>query len=201
LVLKYSRAVHGKVIALQKLRLQAPANDLLVVVTDQPQCFTLSWNSEKSQLQTEQSRFEIGMSGRKDSMNTSTCMIDGEQTFMGLGIFDGVVTLVPLTTVKRKKKSSPVLGVPILSGVRELLIRSSAFLYGLKKPTLALLWEDAHGGVFVNTKEIDYLVGDEGNAELKDGRTVKKHVERAARFLIPVPESQGKHLGSLGEAF
>ena len=100
-------------------------------------------------------------------------MIDAEQNFMGLNFFDGLVTMVPLTTVKKKKKSSSVLGAPILARIRELLVRSSAFLYGLQKPTVALLWENAHGEVSVSTKEIDYMVGDEGNAELKDARWAK----------------------------
>ncbi|KAI9894998.1 MAG: hypothetical protein M1814_000220 [Vezdaea aestivalis] len=193
LVSKYSTTVYGTIISLQKVRIPDAIDqpEVLIVVTDRQCYFTLTWNHEESRLECGESYLDEGMGQVNESMNSNTCLVDPTDHLLVLDFFDGLKTIVPLNVGKRKNKKR-LLGSPALQRTPELLVRSSAFLYGLQKSILVLLWEDAHGEAFLKGKEVisNYLQVDTV-AEFLDTKFTITSIDNTAIFVIPIPDTIG----------
>ncbi|RMZ72713.1 uv-damaged dna binding [Pyrenophora seminiperda CCB06] len=201
LALKHSKAIYGKVTMLQKLRPALSPTDHLFVGTDRFMYFTLSWDAEKRQLQTEKSFASVADNAARESQTGERCHIDPSGRFMTVEVYEGIITVIPLVQRGKKRKQEADiahLGEPQPVRLPEIFIRSSAFLCPRspdEKPKLALLYEDTHSQVKLKLREVTYA-GDE--VDLQEGDTCTSELELGASHLIPV-EKPSHGLVVIGE--
>jgi DNA damage-binding protein 1 len=176
---------------LQKLRPALSPTDHLFVGTDRFMYFTLSWNSEKKQLQTEKSFASVADNAARESQTGERCHVDPTGRHMTVEVYEGIITVIPLVQRgKKRKQDSDIshLGDPQPVRLPEMFVRSSAFLRPKsddEKPKIALLYEDTHSQVKLKLRELTYS-GDE--IELQEGETCKSELELGASHLIPLEE-------------
>jgi DNA damage-binding protein 1 len=191
LALQHSKAVYGKVTMLQKLRPALSPTDHLFIGTDRFMYFTLSWNPDKKQLQTEKSFASVADNAARESQTGERCHVDPTGRFMTVEVYEGIITVIPLVQRGKKRKQEADiahLGDPQPVRLSEMFVRSSAFLRPRSqddKPKLALLYEDTHSHVKLKLREMTYL-GDE--VDLQEGETCKAELELGSSHLIPVEE-------------
>lgn len=177
---------------LQKLRPALSPTDHLFVGTDRFMYFTLSWNAEKKQLQTEKSFTSVADNAARESQTGERCHVDPTGRFMTIEVYEGIITVIPLIQRGKKRKQEPdiaSLGEPQPVRLPEMFVRSSAFLKPKAfddKPKLALLYEDTHSQVKLKLREIAFS-GSEG-VELEDGEACRAELELGASHLIPLEE-------------
>lgn len=192
LSLQYSKTIYGKVTMLQKLRPPLSSTDHLFVGTDRYMYFTLGWNSDKKQLQTEKTFQDVADNAARESQTGERCHIDPSGRFLTLEIYEGIITVIPLVQRGKKRKQEvevAQLGEPQPCRVDEMFVRSSAFLRPRsfdEKPKLALLYEDTNGVVKLKLRELSFAGGD--TVELDDGDSYRGELELGASHLIPIEE-------------
>ncbi|KAF2708767.1 hypothetical protein K504DRAFT_467997 [Pleomassaria siparia CBS 279.74] len=192
LSLQHSKAIYGKVTMLQKLRPALSHTDHLFVGTDRFMYFTLSWNSDKKQLQTEKTFESVADNAARESQTGERCHVDPSGRFMTLEVYEGIITVIPLVhRGKKRKQESEVahLGEPIPSRVSEMFVRSSAFLRPRsadEKPKLALLYEDTHSQVKLKLRELAFA--SDNSVELDEGESYRGELELGSSHLIPIEE-------------
>ncbi|THX08018.1 hypothetical protein D6D17_04449 [Aureobasidium pullulans] len=198
LVLQHSKAIYGKVIMLQSIRPTSSQIDHLFVGTDRYMYFTLSWNPETNQLQTEKSFEDMSDRAAREAQLGERCNIDPTRKFMALEIYEGIVSVIPIAPDSKRKSSSQSqpsdMGQPASVRIPELNVRSSAFLHRRRekdKPELALLYEDSVGKVRLKVRELDYsppLKSNEpGTAELENEQDASEELDLGASHVIPLP--------------
>ena len=202
LTLQHQKAIYGKVTMLQKLRPALSPTDHLFVGTDRFMYFTLSWDAEKKQLQTEKSFASVADNAARESQTGERCHVDPSGRFMTVEVYEGIITVIPLVQRGKKRKQEPdiaSLGEPQPVRLPEMFVRSSAFLRPKAfddKPKLALLYEDTHSQVKLRLREILFAGGDQ--VELEDGEACRAELELGASHLIPV-EAPSHGLIVIGE--
>jgi DNA damage-binding protein 1 len=190
--LQHQKAIYGKVTMLQKLRPALSPTDHLFVGTDRFMYFTLSWNPDKKQLQTEKSFASVADNAARESQTGERCHVDPSGRFMTVEVYEGIITVIPLVQRGKKRKQEPdiaSLGEPQPVRLPEMFVRSSAFLRPKAfddKPKLALLYEDTQSKVKLRIREILFAGGDQ--VELEDGEACKEELELGASHLIPLQE-------------
>ncbi|KAH8728800.1 mono-functional DNA-alkylating methyl methanesulfonate N-term-domain-containing protein [Phaeosphaeriaceae sp. PMI808] len=190
LALQHQKAIYGKVTMLQKLRPALSSTDHLFVGTDRFMYFTLSWNAEKKQLQTEKSFASVADSAARESQTGERCHVDPSGRFMTVEVYEGIITVIPLVQRGKKRKQEPDiahLGEPQPVRLSEMFIRSSAFLRPRAfddKPKLALLYEDTRSQIKLKLHQIVFAGGDQ--VELEDGEGCRSELELGASHLIPI---------------
>ncbi|KAF1939040.1 hypothetical protein EJ02DRAFT_409238 [Clathrospora elynae] len=191
LALQHSKAIYGKVTMLQKLRPALSPTDHLFIGTDRFMYFTLSWNAEKKQLDTEKSFASVADNAARESQTGERCHLDPTGRFMTVEVYEGIVTVIPLVQRGKKRKQEADiahLGDPQPVRLSEMFVRSSAFLRPRSyddKPKLALLYEDTHSQVKLKLRELTYT-GEE--VELQEGESCKSELELGSSHLIPLEE-------------
>ncbi|KAH7398342.1 mono-functional DNA-alkylating methyl methanesulfonate N-term-domain-containing protein [Pyrenochaeta sp. MPI-SDFR-AT-0127] len=192
LTLQHSKAIYGKVTMLQKMRPALSPTDHLFVGTDRFMYFTLSWNPEKKQLQTEKSFASVADNAARESQTGERCHVDPTGRFMTVEIYEGIITVIPLVQRGKKRKQEADiahLGEPQSVRLSEMFVRSSAFLRPRShddKPKLALLYEDTHSQVKLKLRELTFAGGDQ--VELEDGENCRAELELGSSHLIPIEE-------------
>ncbi|MCJ1394552.1 hypothetical protein MMC18_007431 [Xylographa bjoerkii] len=198
LELQHTRAVYGKITMLEKLRPASSNTDHLFVGTDRYTYFSVSWDPTSKHLRTEKSYTDLSDKTGRDSQSEDRCLIDPSRRFMTLGLFEGILTVLPLTH-KGKKKGDPESGSPgdpAPVRIPELFVRSSAFLHSRnptsekEKPKLALLYEDSHEKVGLKVRSLNYAAGgtsEPGSAEFIEEYRFQEEVDLGASHIIPVP--------------
>lgn len=177
---------------LQKLRPALSPTDHLFIGTDRYMYFTLSWNSDKKQLQTEKSFASVADSAARESQTGERCHIDPTGRFMTIEVYEGIITVIPLVQRGKKRKQEADiahLGEPQPVRLSEMFVRSSAFLRPRSfddKPKLAFLYEDTHSQVKLKLREMTFSGGD--TVELDESETCRAELELGASHLIPVEE-------------
>ena len=115
---------------------------------------------------------------------------------MTLELFEGILTVIPLSHKGKKGETSAgVLGEPTPVRVPELFIRSWTYLHPRKtgakeKPMLAMLYEDNQQKVRLRLKSLHYSAGasgEPGNADFEDEERDSEDVDPSASHIIPVP--------------
>ena len=196
LVLSHSRSLYGKVTMLEKLRPPNSRIDQLFVGTDRYMYFTLSWDPKTRQLKTETSYQDQADKTSRDSQTEDRCLIDPTRRFMALMLFDGIVTVLPLSQGGKRKMSGDfgLLGDPVPARVSDLFVRSAAFLHprsvDQKQPELAFLYEDSQQRVCLSIRKLDHVAGgsgDPGSADLDQVIGMREDIELGASHLISVP--------------
>jgi DNA damage-binding protein 1 len=192
LALQHQKAIYGKVTMLQRLRPALSPTDHLFVGTDRFMYFTLSWNAENKQLQTEKSFASVADNAARESQTGERCHVDPSGRFMTVEVYEGILTVIPLVQRgKKRKQESDIanLGEPQPVRLSEMFVRSSAFLRPRTfddKPKLALLYEDTQSQVKLKLRELSLAGGDQ--VELDEGQACRAELELGASHLIPIEE-------------
>jgi DNA damage-binding protein 1 len=177
---------------LQKLRPALSRTEHLFVGTDRFMYFTLSWNAEKKELQTEKTFESVADNAARESQTGERCHVDPSGRFMTLEVYEGIITVIPLVQRGKKRKQEPDiahLGEPVPSRVSEMFVRSSAFLRPRSaddKPKLALLYEDTHSQVKLKLRELAFA--SDNTVDLDEGESYRGELELGASHLIPIEE-------------
>ena len=196
LQLLHGRNVYGKVMMLEKLRPLHSNTDHLFVGTDRYMYFTVSWNRETRQLQTEKGYVDQADKSFRDSQSQDRCQIDPNSEFMALLLYDGIVTVMPILQRLKKKGSTEHRGIgdPIPARISDLFVRSFAFLHSRPNDKfqhkMAFLFENNHQKVCLSVRALDYspgLSGEPDTADLENVRREWDDIELGASHLIPVP--------------
>ncbi|KAF2682076.1 DNA damage-binding protein 1 [Lentithecium fluviatile CBS 122367] len=192
LSLQHSKAIYGKVTMLQKLRPALSPTDHLFVGTDRFTYFTLSWNPDKKQAQTEKTFESVADNAAREAQTGERCHVDPTGRFMTVEVYEGIVTVIPLVQRGKKRKQETDiahLGDPQPCRLSEIFVRSSAFLRPRKptddKPKLALLYENTNSQVQLRIRELA-SAGD--SIELEDGVRCKEDLELGASHVIPIEQ-------------
>ena len=205
-----SKTVYGYITMLEKLRAASSSTDYLFVGTDRYQYFTCSWDAEKKHLVTQQSYVDVADKQLRDSRETDRCNIDSTGRYMTLELYDGVVTVVPITQPqlgsRKQKTDRPAgsLGEPVQVRVEEMMTRDSAFVHSTdpkQSPRLAVLWEDNSEVPQLKIRELKFYpesAGDPASAEMKTVAELRADLHLGVSHLIPVPSPLGGFL-ILGE--
>ena len=104
LTLAATRTIYAQVTMLA--RLPAPANsptDHLFVGTDQYKYFTLVWDHEKNEITTARSYVDISEPSARESESNPRCLLDPTGRFMTLEIYEGVVVVIPIVELSKRK--------------------------------------------------------------------------------------------------
>lgn len=190
LSLQLSKAIYGKVTMLQKIRPALSTTDHLFVGTDRFMYFTLSWNPDKKQIQTEKTFESVADNAARESQTGERCHVDPTGRFMTIEIYEGIITVIPLVQRGKKRKQEPDishLGEPQACRLPEMFVRSSTFLRprsSEERAKLALLYEDTHSTVRLRIRELGFESGD--FVELDDGESYRGELELGASHLIPI---------------
>ncbi|KAI9753914.1 MAG: hypothetical protein M4579_004935 [Chaenotheca gracillima] len=208
LVLEHSSAIYGKVTMLERISGSSSkkTTDHLFVGTDRYAYFTVSWDARRKRLRTEHSAVDSSEIGARDAQLGEKSLIDPTGRFIALELFEGIVTVVPVSPPSSSSSSSSSagkkaagsaggLGMPMPARIPELFVRSSAFLHGYRqRPRLALLFEDGQRRVHVKVKELVHTPGsasDSGQVELNDAEVRLSNLEdHGASHIIPVEGSE-----------
>ncbi len=154
--------------------------------------FTLSWDPEKKQLQTEKSFASVADNAARESQTGERCHVDPTGRFMTVEVYEGIITVIPLVQRGKKRKQEPDiahLGEPQPIRLSEMFVRSSTFLRPRsydEKPKLALLYEDTHSQVKLKLRELTFSGVDQ--VELEEGEICKAELELGSSHLIPIEE-------------
>ena len=118
---------------------------------------------------------------------------------MTLELYDGVLTVVPITqpqqgTKKIKtEKAAGSLGEPVQARIEEMMTRDSAFLQmppqDRQSPKLAILWEDNSEIPQLKIRELKYYpegAGDPASVDVKGIAELREDLDLGVSHLIPV---------------
>ncbi|KAL8997615.1 MAG: hypothetical protein Q9169_003162 [Polycauliona sp. 2 TL-2023] len=195
LVLSHKRSLYGKVTMLERLQFAQSPTEHLFVGTDRYMYFTLSWDPESQQLHTQKTYVDQADKASRDSQTQDRCHVDPTRQFMMLQLYDGILTILPLLSKGKKKKSSEAftLGEPVPARIPEFFVRSSGFLYPRGEaevhPKIAIMYTDDRDSVCLCFKDLDFSpggAGDPGSANLPT-LTTRDDLELGASHIIPVP--------------
>lgn len=204
LVLRYTKSIYGKVTLMHKLRPATSVLDHLFVGTDKFHYFTLSWDAEKKELQTQISYVDVADKAARDSQTGDRIAIDPTSRFIALECFEGVINILPIAqTGKGKSRAADKkigdIGDPIPVRVPELFVRSTCFLHQrestgtrLPNPEFAILEEDAQQNLRIKVRQLDYTPSlrpqeEPALADFDKFREVDGYVEIGSSHLIPLP--------------
>ncbi|EOD48260.1 putative uv-damaged dna binding protein [Neofusicoccum parvum UCRNP2] len=197
LVLHHSAAVYGKVTMLNKLRAANEPTEHLFVGTDRYFYFTMAWSQDEKQLKTVRTYQDVADKAARDSQTGDRSLLDPTGRYMTLELYEGIVTIVPLTE-KGKRKGDPevsVLGEPVPSRIEEMFVRSSAFLHrkspDSEKPLLAFLYEeDEDSKIRLRLRHLGFQsagADEQAIAALDPLDGLREELDLGASHLIPVP--------------
>ncbi|KAF2838953.1 DNA damage-binding protein 1 [Patellaria atrata CBS 101060] len=196
LSLLYTRTIYGKVTILHKIRPASSQTDHLFVATDRFMYFTLSWNSDSKQFQTERSYIDLADKGARDSQTGDRLLVDPSGKFITLEIYEGVVNVIPI--IQKTKKTKPNaeiggLGEPLPARIPELFVRSSAFLQRkLHRPKMVILYQNnLSQRVYLKFRHLVYDPGmgnEAGSVDLEDAHGYEEEINLGASHIIPVSE-------------
>lgn len=187
----FSRAIHGRVSMLQKIRPHGSPTDHLFIGTQRFQYFTVSWNPETQQLDTEQSFVDVSERHMREAQSQDRCIVDPKGQYLVLELFEGILNLVKV--IKPRKGHPAYLDVPSQARITEFFVRSSAFIpTEINRPKLALLYVDGKDKVRLATYR---LVDEKGQFSqfdpTKDRENDLEDLDLGASHLIPVPTGDG----------
>ena len=195
LVLSHTKSMYGKVTMLEKLRPSHSSLDHLFVGTDRYMYFTVAWDAHSGRLKTMKSYQDQADKTSRDSQTEDRCLIDPTRRFMALLLYDGIVTVIPISQAGKRKASSDseFLGEPVLVRISDLFVRSAAFLQPQARDgerlNMAFLYEDSQQRVCLSIRTLDYAAGgsgEPGSADLDHVIGMREDIELGASHLIPV---------------
>ena len=182
---------------LEKLQPANSPTEHLFIGTDQYKYFTVSWDENLRQLRTETRYTDAADKTSRDSQTFDRCLVDPSKQFLALQLYDGIVTVIPISQPGKKKGNPPAgfLGDPVATRIPDLSVRSSAFVHwrggkDKRRTKLAFLYEDNLRKVCLSIRILDYSAGgsgEQGDASLEEVLDARNDLELGASHLIPVP--------------
>ena len=180
---------------LEKIRPTNSLVDHLFVGTDRYTYFTLSWDASLKQIRTEKSYVDQSDKTGRDAQSGDRCLVDPTRRFMTLELFEGILTVIPLSHKGKKGEvSTGLMGEPTPIRIPELFIRSWTYLYPRKtgakeKPVLAMLYVDSQQKVRLKLKILHFsagAIGELGSGDFEDDEQDPEDVDPSASHIIPV---------------
>ncbi|KAI1143103.1 mono-functional DNA-alkylating methyl methanesulfonate N-term-domain-containing protein [Hypoxylon sp. FL0543] len=187
-----TKAVNGTISILQKLRPRDADTELVFVGTDRFHYFTFGWNATEKRLDTVDSFFDIHEKHLRDSQSQDLCCVDPTGRFMVVLLWEGVINVLRMHTVKSKRQNLHWMDQVRVS---ELFIKSATFLYvETGHPKVAFLYQTRTDNP--DTHLVTYrLTSDDKNTEVSRFE-VRDQVDRmeindpGAAMLIPVARGE-----------
>ncbi|KAI5866704.1 mono-functional DNA-alkylating methyl methanesulfonate N-term-domain-containing protein [Durotheca rogersii] len=183
-----TKAVNGTISILQKLKPRDSETELLFVGTDRFHYFTIGWDATTQRLETIDSFFDIHEKHMRDVQSRDMCVVDPSGRFMVVILWEGVLNVLRMHTVKSKRQNLHWMDQIRIS---ELFIKSTAFLHvETGHPKIAFLYQtrtDVPDSHLVTYR----LTADDRNTEVSRFE-VRDQVDRipfqdaGAAMLIPV---------------
>ncbi|KAH8808854.1 mono-functional DNA-alkylating methyl methanesulfonate N-term-domain-containing protein [Xylogone sp. PMI_703] len=186
----HSKAVYGRVSMLQKIRPHGSATDHLFIGTQRFQYFTVSWNPETQQLDTQQSFVDVSERHVREAQSRDRCIVDPKGQYLLMELFEGILNLIKVT--KPRKGHPQYLDAPEQIRITEFFVRSSTFIHTeLNRPKLALLYVDGKDKVRLATYRLLDEKGQFSSFDPKDRENDIEDLDLGASHLIPVPRGDG----------
>ncbi|KAI2618765.1 mono-functional DNA-alkylating methyl methanesulfonate N-term-domain-containing protein [Hypoxylon sp. NC1633] len=98
-----TKAVNGTISILQKLQPRDADTELVFVGTDRFHYFTFGWNATEGKLETIDSFFDIHEKQMRDTQSQDMCAVDPTGRFMVVLLWEGVMNVLRMHTVKSKR--------------------------------------------------------------------------------------------------
>ncbi|KAI8632472.1 mono-functional DNA-alkylating methyl methanesulfonate N-term-domain-containing protein [Xylariaceae sp. FL1651] len=131
--------VNGTISMLQRLRPRDADTDLLFVGTDRFQYFTVGWDSGKGGLDTIEMFYDVNEKHMRDSQSQDKCVVDPTGRFMVVLLWEGVINVLRMHTVKSKRQNLNWMDQIRIS---ELFIKCASFLHvETGHPKIAFLYQ------------------------------------------------------------
>ncbi|XXG94331.1 hypothetical protein Hte_000585 [Hypoxylon texense] len=183
-----TKAVNGTISILQKLRPRDSETDLVFVGTDRFHYFTWGWNSLVGELDTVDSFFDIHEKHMRDAQSQDMCAVDPTGRFMVVLLWEGVINVLRMHTVKSKRQNLHWMDQIRVS---ELFIKCATFLHvETGHPKIAFLYQTQTE--IPDSQLVTYrLTADDKNTEVSRFE-IRDQVDRmeiedpGASMLIPV---------------
>ncbi|KAI1394015.1 mono-functional DNA-alkylating methyl methanesulfonate N-term-domain-containing protein [Hypoxylon trugodes] len=121
-----TKVVNGTISILQKLRPRDADTELVFVGTDRFHYFTFGWNATDKKLETVDSFFDLHEKHMRDALSQDLCIVDPTGRFMAVFLWEGVVNVLRMHTVKSKRNNLHWMDQIRVS---ELFIKGAAFLH------------------------------------------------------------------------
>ncbi|KAI3322107.1 mono-functional DNA-alkylating methyl methanesulfonate N-term-domain-containing protein [Xylariaceae sp. AK1471] len=139
LVQTNTQYVNGTISILQRLRPRDADTDLLFVGTDRFQYFTFGWDSAKRELDTIEMFYDVNEKHMRDSQSQDKCVVDPTGRFMVVLLWEGVINVLRMHTVKSKRQNLNWMDQVRIS---ELFIKCATFLHvETGHPKIAFLYQ------------------------------------------------------------
>ncbi|KAL7628990.1 hypothetical protein AAE478_000508 [Parahypoxylon ruwenzoriense] len=183
-----TKAVNGTISILQKLRPRDAETELLFVGTDRFHYFTIGWDAATGRLETIDSFFDIHEKHMRNAQSQDMCVVDPTGKFMVVILWEGVLNVLRMHTVKSKRQNLHWMDQIRVS---ELFIKCTAFLHvETGHPKIAFLYQtrtDTPDSHLVTYR----LTADDKNTEVSrfEARDQADRIEiqdPGAAMLIPV---------------
>ncbi|KAI1079128.1 mono-functional DNA-alkylating methyl methanesulfonate N-term-domain-containing protein [Whalleya microplaca] len=187
-----TKAVNGSISMLQKLRPRDAETELLFVGTDRFHYFTVGWDAANSKLETIDSFFDIHEKHMRDVQSQDKCVVDPTGRFMVVLLWEGVINVLRMHTVKSKRQN---LNWMDQIRVSELFIKCATFLHvETGHPKIAFLYQtrtDVPDSHLVTYR----LTADDKNSEVsrfevRDQVDTMEIQDPGAAMLIPVGKGE-----------
>ncbi|GAW27172.1 putative DNA damage-binding protein 1 [Rosellinia necatrix] len=131
--------VNGTISMLQRLRPRDADTDLLFVGTDRFQYFTVGWDPTKGRLDTVEMFYDVHEKHMRDSQSQDKCIVDPTGRFMVVLLWEGVINVLRMHTVKSKRQNLNWMDQVRIS---ELFIKCASFLHvETGHPKIAFLYQ------------------------------------------------------------
>ncbi|KAI0103655.1 mono-functional DNA-alkylating methyl methanesulfonate N-term-domain-containing protein [Nemania sp. FL0031] len=131
--------VNGTISMLQRLRPRDADADLLFVGTDRFHYFTVGWDPAQGRLDTVEMFWDLNEKHMRDSQSQDKCIVDPTGRFMVVLLWEGVINVLRMHTVKSKRQKLSWMDQVRIS---ELFIKCASFLHvETGHPKIAFLYQ------------------------------------------------------------
>lgn len=169
--------INGSVTCMQSFRPKGENQDVVFVLTRRYHVFIIQYNSTTKEIVTRTYGDIEDSTGKPTDMG-AIGIVDPECKLIGLKLYEGLLKIVPLDSVKQKdSKELKSFNIRI----EELSIIDIKFLEGCKVPTIVYIYQTQKGTRHVKTFEISV-----SNKEFTKGPWKLTNVEANANLIIPV---------------
>jgi DNA damage-binding protein 1 len=139
LSLVHATSINGTISMLQRLRPVSSSTDLLFVGTERFHYFTAQWDPKTNRLKVEQKLDDTSERHMRDSQSQDRCVVDPSGRFMALHLWEGVLNVLRLHTIGKRKLELEHMDQVRLS---ELFVKGSVFVpTETNEPTIAFLYQ------------------------------------------------------------
>ena len=179
--------LYARVASMQLYRPSLEAQDVVLVLTEKRQWFSLAYDAHTGETVTR------GAGNVDDSIARPTdggpiCIVDPQCRLIGMQLYNGRFTALPMEPTHGAVRE------PFNMRLEEMEVLDMVFLNGCAVPTICLLYQDMHENRHVKTYSIDIKTKEFAPAALQ-----RPNLEREATMLVPVSAAAGGGVIIIGE--